>query len=70
MGPFSFVLLYIKEKSMAFNPLKHLSNDGPNDWDDNDNDEIPQCYDEDMAEEVYGPILQSGGAMSLFLAGL
>jgi len=55
---------------MAFNPLKHLSNDGPNDWDDNDDDEIPQCYDEDMAEEVYGPILQSGGAMSLFLAGL
>ena len=69
MRPFSFVLQYIKETNMTFNPLKHLSNDGPNDWED-DITEVPQCYDEDMAEEVYGPILQSGGAMDLFLLGL
>ena len=56
---------------MTFNALKHLSNDGPQDWEDSSNDEeIPKCYDEDMAEEVYGPILQSGGAMDLFLLGL
>jgi hypothetical protein len=55
---------------MTFNALKHLSNDGPQDWDDTLDDDINKHLDEDMAEEVYGPILQSGGAMDLFLLGL